>query len=117
MKLKRSKVTATLVLAGSALVSTAQVHVPAPKPAPSREFITKTYVRPTGVQRWQASEARKREILQRLDAIRKTIRIKAETYQLDKNTRITGITANQKLNIHSMKLMSRIADCKNVKNI
>jgi|GEM_PF-6307128 len=100
-------------MAGTAIMGTA--YSPVPKPRASREFISQVYARPTGQQRWFASEARKREILQRLDAIKKTIRIKAETYQLDRNTRLTGITANQKLNIHSMKLMSRIADCKKCK--
>ena len=110
MRLKRSKIKTILVMAGSTIMNSA--YVPVPKPRPSKEFISRVYARPTGEQRWQASEARKREILQKLNDTKKNIRVKAETYQVDRNTRITAITANQKLNIHSMMLMSDIANYK-----
>ena len=111
MKLKRSKVGGILVMTGTAIIGIA--HVPTPKQKPSKEFIERTYIRRTGEQRWKASEERKREILENILAAKRAIRLKAETYQIDRNTRVTGITANQKLNIRSMKLMSRIADCLN----
>lgn len=111
MRLKRSKVGGILIMAGSAIMGTA--YIPVQKPRPSREFISKTYVRPTDEQRWQASEARKKEILKSLDAIKKTIRNKAAIYYIDRNTKVTGYTAKEKLIIHSTKLMSSIADCKN----
>jgi len=41
------------------------------------------------------------------------IKNKAESYQVDRNTRLTGITANQKLIIHTTKLMENIARYKN----
>ena len=100
-----------LVFAGTAIMGTA--YVPDPKPAPTREFIARTYIRATPEQRRNASETRKREILAKLDAISKVIKNKAESYQMDRNTRLTGITANQKLIIHTTKLMENIARYKN----
>lgn len=112
MRLKKSKLgVAMLVMTGLAIEGNA--YVPVPKPRATKEFISRTYVRSTGEQRWLASEARKKEILNNLSTVKKEIRLKAESYRIDRNTVVTGITATQKLNIHSMKLMARIADCKN----
>lgn len=114
MRLKRSKVGGILIMAGTAIMGTA--YVPVPKPRASREFISKTYARPTGQQRWQASEARKAEILRNLDNAKKAIRNKAESFKIDRNTKVTGYTANQKIIVHSTRLMSNIADCVNCKS-
>lgn len=100
-----------LLFAGSAIMGTA--YCPVPKPMPTKEFIARTYIRATPEQRRNASEARKREILAKLDAISKVIKNKVESYQVDRNTRLTGITANQKLIIHTTKLMENIARYKN----
>ena len=113
MRSKRNKVGGILIMAGTSVMGIA--YTPVSKPKPTRDFIEHVYIRPTGEQRWYASEVRKRQILDKISAAKKVIRIKAESYQIDKNTRVIGITANQKLNIHSMKLMSRIADCKKCK--
>ena len=112
MKLTKSKAGGVLVFAGTAIMGTA--YTPAPKPKPSNEFITTHYIRPTRIQRWEASEKRKEEILSTLKVLRKDIRTKIEKYKLDKNTVIAGITATQKLAIHSTKLMSDIANSKNI---
>lgn len=99
-------------MAGTAVMGTA--YVPDPKPIPSRQFVSQVYYRATAEQRRDASEARKREILTKISNISKTIRNQAESYYIDRNTKVTGITANQKLIIHSTRLMDSIARYKNV---
>lgn len=111
MRLKRSKVGGILVMAGTAIMGTA--YSPASRPRASRHFITQVYARPTGEQRWLASEARKQQLLKNLQNARRDIRVKAETFYIDRNTKVTGVTAREKLIVHSTKLMSQIADCKN----
>jgi len=113
MRLKRNKVGGILVMAGIEIMGTA--YSPVPKPRASREFISQVYARPTGQQRWFASEARKKEILINLQNAKRNVRAKAATFYIDRNTKVTGITAKEKLIVHSMKLMSQIADCKNCK--
>lgn len=99
-----------LVFAGTAIMGTA--YCPVPKPAPSREFIARTYIRATKQDRILASERRKTELQAQLDACRAEFRRLAESYYIDRNTKITGITANQKLIVHSTKLMNEIAKYK-----
>jgi len=89
-------------------------YSPEPKQRPNKDFINKTYIRPNRIQRWYASEDRKKDIHQHISNIRKDIKIKAETYQIDRNTKITGITSTQKTAIHSIKLLNDIAKFKNI---
>ena len=109
----QTKNKAMLVMVGSSILGTA--YTPIPKSVPTKEFITRVYVRPTGEQKWQASELRKRELLENLKNARAAIKNLSESLQIDRNTRITGVTANQKVIIHSTKLMLHIAECKNCK--
>lgn len=64
-----------LLFAGSAIMGTA--YCPEPKPAPSKEFISRTYVRATREQKWQASERRKQELQNNVIAAREQLRKKA----------------------------------------
>ena len=64
-----------LVFAGSAIMGTA--YCPEPKQAPSREFVSRTYVRATREQKWQASERRKNELQNKVIAAREQLRMKA----------------------------------------
>ena len=64
-----------LLFAGSAIMGTA--YCPEPKPAPSKEFISRTYVRATREQKWQASERRKNELQNKVIAAREQLRMKA----------------------------------------
>jgi hypothetical protein len=63
-----------LLFAGSAIMGTA--YCPEPKPAPSKEFISRTYVRATREQKWQASERRKQELQNNVIAAREQLRKK-----------------------------------------
>jgi len=100
-----------LLFAGSAIMGTA--YCPVPKPMPTKEFIARTYIRSNKQAMISASERRKQELQQRIIASRAQFRRLAETYYIDRNTKITGITANQKLIVHSTKLMNEIAKYKN----
>ena len=88
-------------------------YCPVPKPMPTKEFIARTYIRSNKQAMISASERRKNELQQRIIASRAEFRRLAETYYIDRNTKITGITANQKLIVHSTKLMNEIAKYKN----
>jgi hypothetical protein len=107
---KRIKRSPVLILASLGILGTAYIPERTPKPLLSREFISKVYARPTGEQRWLASEKRKKQILAEIRRIRKRIRLQAEIYYPDKNTKMVAYTAREKTNIHSLKLMIRIAD-------
>lgn len=78
------------------------------KSKPSREFIKSTYIRPTRVEKWRASEARKEQILADIRMIRNNIRQQAEIYCPDKDTKIVARTSIQKTGIHCTKLITQI---------
>lgn len=108
---KRIAVKPVLILASLGVLGVAHIPHP-PTNRPSKSFIEITYVRKTGIERWQASQARKEALLSDVRMARKAIKLFAEVYYLDKNTKITAYTAKQKTIIHSTKLMTDIANSK-----
>ncbi len=106
---QRKRITIGPVLIVSSIGLLQIAYTPIPKAPPSREFITDTYARPTGVERWNASEARKKELLSDISKIRKRIKIQASVYVLDRNTKVVAYTAKDKTNIHCTKLVMQIS--------
>lgn len=104
--MSHTRTIATLVLSGATLGS-CQSHIPATKPRPGRE-VTEKYMTKNRYD-GRKSEERRREILQELKMVKNQVRRKAESFQVDRHTRITGYTAQQKVIVHCTKLMSRIA--------
>jgi len=98
-----------LVLSGITLGS-CQSHVPAEKQKPSVEVSNKYFN--NGKYSGIKSNERREEILRELKLIKDQIRRKAESFQLDRNTRITGYTAQQKTMVRCARLLDRIATYK-----
>lgn len=95
-----------LFMAGTAI--TGMAYVPPVKARPSREFVEATYIRKTRVEKWQASEERKRVLQNEILKIKKEIRNRALTYQVDRNTKISAITATGKSSIHCTRLINKL---------
>ncbi len=79
----------------------------------------RSYIRIYGVGRMPEvaetlSEVRRRQIKQQVIVCRKAIRVKAETYWRDKDTKITAVTTMQKVALHSEKLMSNLLTSKQI---
>jgi len=93
-----------LVFAGTAIMGIA--YIPEPKPAPTREFISRTYVRATREQKWQASERRKQELQNNIIAARIQLRMKA------RNPKATVGYNYGTIAIHSHNLIDNILNQK-----
>jgi hypothetical protein len=93
-----------LVFAGTAIMGIA--YIPEPKPAPTREFISRTYVRATREQKWQASERRKQELQNNVIAARIQLRMKA------RNPKATVGYNYGTIAIHSHNLIDNILNRK-----
>lgn len=97
-----------LEISGKTLdMSTVHSCVPVAKAAPSQQVVEQ-YIS-NGRYSGDRSEARKRELQSNIIGIRRQIRNMAESYQIDANTRITGITAPQKTVVHCTRIMNQIA--------
>jgi len=93
-----------LVFAGTAIMGIA--YIPEPKPAPTREFISRTYVRATREQKWQASERRKQELQNNIIAARIQLRMKV------RNPKATVGYNYGTIAIHSHNLIDNILNRK-----
>jgi len=92
------------------------VFNPAYKTIVPRTELLELYLTPDGRYAVDKSEVRKRAIMKEIKNIRVQIRQKAESLQIDKNTTIVGYTANQKVIIHSTKLLLDIIKIKSQKS-
>lgn len=63
---------------------------------------------------WKSSERRKEHLMQHIASIRRQVRVQAEIYQRDRDTRITAITSTQKTMLHSEKFLSTLVQVKRI---
>lgn len=105
---QRIQLSPVLIIKSLGILGMAYIPVPGAG-KPTHEFISKTYARPTGEQRWKASEIRKQQIIAEIRKIRKRIRLKAETLYLEQDKKkIVAYSAKEKTTMHCIRLILKI---------